>query len=800
MKLRFNLQRGILLFSALLLILLLWLSISFLVVAKSSLHDATSQELHLTTDNALRNAMIAIADERAGFHWLTGIDGLFFTESSLNRYYTRTDEELTLSLQSIREALDTPEYSHLLLFERDELLGLIRDLKVQLASLSVVRKSIAQDLNLALAQRSSELNISSFDYFSELIEKLELIRNGAQYTSKSQNRDTRNHKELSDAIWKNITLNSTLSAYIEGYLTTSDLKAVDIKSRSAYIFRELQINFNKIDLIYSHSGLNEALDELIANYISWHKASYVNPVDRIIGNINQSKSAPYSNSQWRDISYQFDQYNQNILNQLSALNSIEIQKLKARANRNLTIDNILVVLCLLLMACTFWIVKLVHYKSTHDELTNIPNRHLFDAKGRETVESRFSKASNYCFLSIDLCNLRYINDHFGQPIGDQSLLKVISRLRNGLEKDALIGHVGAQEFSILLPLKNGISAKQSASNLSEAIAVELNIDGFELHLDSCIGHASFPDDAKNYEELRKAAHLAHYHAQQKGVGSFSAYSPSMSEAFQEHQRIQLDLARAIDNNELELNYQPQFDVEKQCVSGVEALIRWNHPELGLVSPFRFIPVAESAGLMPSIGQWVVEESARQSKAWSTEHGLDLQMSVNVSIHQFLVGDIVEIVASAISVNDLEPNLFEIEITESVAMADHELVKSKLDALRELGVHVALDDFGTGYSSLSYLQKLPFDTLKIDRSFINNLDGGTTEEKILVESIATMANRLNFHIVAEGVETERQVTEVQRLGIQTIQGYYYSKPIQGADIPLTVDTLNAKYRGDSSRAA
>ncbi len=204
--------------------------------------------------------------------------------------------------------------------------------------------------------------------------------------------------------------------------------------------------------------------------------------------------------------------------------------------------------------------------------------------------------------------------------------------------------------------------------------------------------------------------------------------------------------------------------------------------------------------MPSIGQWVVEESARQSKAWSTEHGLDLQMSVNVSIHQFLVGDIVEIVASAISVNDLEPNLFEIEITESVAMADHELVKSKLDALRELGVHVALDDFGTGYSSLSYLQKLPFDTLKIDRSFINNLDGGTTEEKILVESIATMANRLNFHIVAEGVETERQVTEVQRLGIQTIQGYYYSKPIQGADIPLTVDTLNAKYRGDSSRAA
>lgn len=800
MKLRLNIKSGIFLFSGLLLILLLWLSISFLLAAKNELRDANHQQLHLDTDSSLRSAMLAVANERAGFHWLTGVDGLLFTENSLSRYYKETDSKISASIKTIKDALENDVYATQLLFERNEILGLIYALEVKIKNLAEVRQIIARDLNLPVSERSSSLHITTFDYFSEIIEQLELVRNGAQFSSINQNRNTRNNQVLSDTIWKNISLNKTLSAYIEGYLTTNDIHAVDIKSRSSQIFRELEINFRKIDLINSHSSLDEKLDGSISNYIEWHRTLYQEPVKRIIENISQDKSTLFSNSKWRDITYQFDQHNQGILDKISLLYREEIRDAKTRANRNLNIDYILVIVCFLSILFTFLIVKLVHHDSTHDELTDIPNRHLFDSLGRDKVGSRFSKSSKFCYLRIELCNFRYINDHFGQTIGDQTLLTVVSRLKENIDEKSIIGQVGMQEFSILVPYTKRASVKQKINDISAALSTKININGFSVHLDSNIGYACFPEDGQNYEDLRKAAHLALYTMQQSGSASTMAYKASMAAKFQERQRIELDLLPAIENNEFELHYQPQFDVQRQCVSGVEALIRWNHPELGFVRPDRFIAIAEGAGLLPSIGQWVIEESARQSRAWLNDYGLGLKMSVNVSIHQFLVGDIVDTIASAIGRNELPHKSYEIEITESVAMADHELVKNKLDSLRQLGVLTALDDFGTGYSSLSYLQRLAFDTLKIDRSFINNLDEGTSNEKILVESIAAMANRLEFHIVAEGVENEHQVHEVERLGIQTIQGYYFSKPMAGSDIPDVVSQINARYRGNKTKAA
>lgn len=800
MKLRLNIRSSIFLFSALLLFLLIWLSISFLLFAKKELHNANHQQLHLDSDSSLRSAMLAIADERAEFHWLSGVDGLLSIEHSLIRYYKDTDSKITASLNTVREALENDTYSAQLLFERHEILGLILALEVKLNDLADVRQIIARDLNLPVSERSPSLHITAFDYFSEIIEQLELVRNGAQYSSINQHRNTRNNKVLSDTIWKNISLNKTLSAYIEGYLTSNDIRVDSIKSRSSQIFRELEINFRNIDLINSHSNLDEKLDGSISNYIDWHRTFYQDPVKHVIENLSQDKSAPFSGTKWREITYHFDQHNQGILDKISSLYGAEIQYDKARANRNLNIDYILVVFCFLSILCTFWIVKRVHHDSTHDELTDIPNRHLFDSLGREAVDSRFSKGSQYCFLRVELCNFRYINDHFGQVVGDKTLLTLVSRMQENLDDNSLLGQVGTQEFSLLIPYNDQASLQQKITNIHAALSSKFNIDGFNVHLDSSMGYACSPEDGENYDDLRKAAHLALYTVQQSGTGNIGAYKPIMAIDFQERQRIELDLLPALENNEFELYYQPQIDVERHCVSGVEALIRWNHPELGFIRPDRFISIAEGAGLLPSIGQWVINESARQSRTWLNDFELSLRMSVNVSIHQFLVGDIVEIVAAAINRYGLHPESYEIEITESVAMADHELVKSKLDSLRKLGVLTALDDFGTGYSSLSYLQKLSFDTLKIDRSFINNLDGGTRNEKILVESIATMANRLEFHIVAEGVENERQVHEVERLGIHTIQGYFFSKPVPGCDIPDVVNDINAQLRGSTPKAA
>jgi len=234
-----------------------------------------------------------------------------------------------------------------------------------------------------------------------------------------------------------------------------------------------------------------------------------------------------------------------------------------------------------------------------------------------------------------------------------------------------------------------------------------------------------------------------------------------------------------------LNYTISLD-------GVEALIRWRHPDKGLISPFHFIPVAEDAGMLPAIGEWVIKEAIRQSVKWKTEDNLHLRMSVNVSVHQFVDGDVVEIIQDALSKAELEPQYFEIEITESVAMFDVSSVVEKLNRLHKTGVRIALDDFGTGYSSLSYLRDLPLDTLKIDRSFVSEIDEGSHTQKLLLNSIASMAKQLNLHTVAEGVETNSQLQQVCALGIDTVQGFYYSKPVTAKDLPRDVKTIDATY--------
>ena len=220
----------------------------------------------------------------------------------------------------------------------------------------------------------------------------------------------------------------------------------------------------------------------------------------------------------------------------------------------------------------------------------------------------------------------------------------------------------------------------------------------------------------------------------------------------------------------------------------------------MVSPFHFIPVAEDAGLLPVIGNWVINEAVQQAAQWRMKYGLHLRMSVNVSAHQFVHGDVVSTIEKALQRENLDASAFEIEITESVAMAELEVVIEKLNALHNLGIRIALDDFGTGYSSLSYLQDLPLDTLKIDRSFITKIDNGTRTQRLLLESIASMAQLLEFHTVAEGVETDSQLQKVRDLGIDTVQGYYYSKPVSAEQIPIDVEAIDSAHRGGAQHVA
>jgi len=312
----------------------------------------------------------------------------------------------------------------------------------------------------------------------------------------------------------------------------------------------------------------------------------------------------------------------------------------------------------------------------------------------------------------------------------------------------------------------------------DTLSGEYQLDDQTMQLKTSAGLACYSEDAKDAEELIKAADLALQESKRTAPGTVTRYNAKIADAF--HQRQQME-----------------FDVDKQVVDGVEALIRWRHPERGLVSPFHFIPVAEDAGLLPSIGEWVVNEAIRQSVVWKNEENLHLRMSVNVSVHQFVDGDIVGIIQNALSKAELDPKYFEIEITESVAMFDVGSVIEKLNILHDTGVRIALDDFGTGYSSLSYLCDLPLDTLKIDRSFVKDIDGECCTQKLLLESIASMAKQLNLHTVAEGVETDSQLQQVCALGIDTIQGYYYSKPVAADILPKDVKEIDAAYATDKA---
>jgi diguanylate cyclase (GGDEF)-like protein len=442
----------------------------------------------------------------------------------------------------------------------------------------------------------------------------------------------------------------------------------------------------------------------------------------------------------------------------------------------------------------------MHHQATHDELTELPNRRSFKYSCEEKLDSAVVKPLPASLLLIDLYKFKAINDTLGQVVGDQLLRQVATRLQHAMASKGITARLGGDEFAVLLANNDSTSASYVAAELFDTLSGLYTLDEQSVALNVCIGYASFPEHAKTSEELRKAADLALYEAKQKGPGTVQPYRKSFGQAFLDRQVMEKELSRAIERNEFELVYQPQFDLKKQVVGGVEALIRWQHPTRGTVSPFHFIPVAEEAGMLPLIGQWVIDEAIRQAACWRADYGLDLRMSVNVSTHQFLNGDLVAIIKEALRREKLEPSALEIEITESVAMAELEVVIDKLNALHELGIRIALDDFGTGYSSLSYLQDLPLDTLKIDRTFVTKVDGGTRTQKLLLESIAGMAKLLEFHTVAEGVETDRQLDKVRALGIDTVQGYYYSKPISGAQIPIDVPSINETHGCGRIRAA
>jgi diguanylate cyclase (GGDEF)-like protein/PAS domain S-box-containing protein len=416
------------------------------------------------------------------------------------------------------------------------------------------------------------------------------------------------------------------------------------------------------------------------------------------------------------------------------------------------------------------------YLAQHDSLTDLPNRILFSDRLTAAIAMAHRYQRKLAVLFLDVDRFKHINDSLGHGIGDRLLQSVAQRLRACVRASDTVSRQGGDEFVILLSqVTHAQDAAVSADKILLALGTPHRIDQHELHVTASIGIVTYPDDGIEAETLMKHADFAMYHAKDVGRNNYQFFKQDMNLRADERQSVESGLRHALDRQEFALHYQPNIHLETGTVSGVEALIRWCHPQRGLVSPARFIPIAEECGLIAPIGRWVLREACRQARAWQDAGLASLRIAVNISAVELRAKDFVAGVRAILTETGLEPHYLELELTETFLMQDSKSTVAVLQALKDLGVHLALDDFGTGYSSLSYLKRFPIDTLKIDQSFVRDL-ATDADDASIVSAVISMGESLHMRVVAEGVETREQLTFLQEHSCPFGQGYYFSPPV------------------------
>jgi len=435
----------------------------------------------------------------------------------------------------------------------------------------------------------------------------------------------------------------------------------------------------------------------------------------------------------------------------------------------------------------------LHVLAHQDALTGLPNRVVLREKLEQALASMRPQGRTVSVSYLDLDHFKDVNDSFGHETGDELLKAVADRLRacippgDGQVRN-LISRFGGDEFAIL---QTGIRRPEESAALAkrvvEALQEPFSVNGQEIFIGTSIGIA-LAQRHMNSSQILKNADMALYHAKADGRGTFRFFEPEMDAQLQARRVLEVDLRKAMGNEEFELYYQPQINIEANEIGGFEALLRWHHPERGLVPPAEFIPVIEDTGLIGPLGDWIIEEACKEAASWPR----DVNVAVNLSPIQFRNRGLVQSVTRALAISGLAPHRLELEITESVLLQDSETTVSTLHQLRRLGVRIAMDDFGTGYSSLSYLRSFPFDKIKIDQSFVREMSQ-RTDCLAIVQSVANLGASLGMPTVAEGIETEDQLRQIQAAGCTDAQGYYFGRPKPARELVHTLAALKHKAK-------
>ena len=419
--------------------------------------------------------------------------------------------------------------------------------------------------------------------------------------------------------------------------------------------------------------------------------------------------------------------------------------------------------------------RIVHM-ARHDALTDLPNRIML----RERLEhelKRVKRGECLAVLCLDLDHFKSVNDTLGHPIGDELLKVVAERLRRCVREPDTIARLGGDEFAVIMTgMVEPTDAVALAKRIRASVTKPYHLDGHQIITDISIGISLAPVDSCEPDQLLKNADMALYGAKGDGRGTYRFFEPEMDARMKARRELELDLRKALVNVEFELHYQPLVNLKTNEITAFEALVRWNHPVRGLISPADFIPVAEETGLIIPLGEWVLRRACAETAGWPAH----IKVAVNLSPAQLKSRNLNQLVVSALADSGMAANRLQLEITESVLMQNTFNTLATLHQLRKLGVQIAMDDFGTGYSSLSYLRSFPFDKIKIDRSFIKDLSNGN-EPLAIVHAVAGLANSLNMVSTAEGVETQQQLDQLQTVGCTEMQGYLFSRPHPASEI-------------------
>jgi diguanylate cyclase (GGDEF)-like protein/PAS domain S-box-containing protein len=420
------------------------------------------------------------------------------------------------------------------------------------------------------------------------------------------------------------------------------------------------------------------------------------------------------------------------------------------------------------------------YLAQHDSLTDLPNRVLLSDRLLEAITLSGRHRRQLSVLCLDLDRFKHINDSVGHLVGDRLLQAVARRLVACVRASDTVSRQGGDEFVVLLwEVRHPEDAAVTAEKILQALRAPYHIDQHELHITGSIGIVSFPGDGEDAETLMKKADVAMYHAKDCGRDNYQFFRPEMNIHTIERQSIAGSLRHAIERREFLLYYQPRVNLATGAIIGVEALLRWHHPERGVVSPAKFIAIAEECGLIVPIGRWVLHEACRQARAWQVAGLPPTCVAINISSAELRDRGFVANLRAVLRETGLDPRYLELELTETVLMEDSRSAAEVLAELKAIGVQLALDDFGTGYSSLSYLKRFPIDTLKIDQSFVRDLETDTDDAGI-VTAVIGMGKSLNMRIVAEGVETREQLEFLQERNCPQGQGFYFSRPVPATE--------------------